>query len=100
MKMKCTPSSTPAPHCAFASCSGSRILWARERCPGADGGDDAKGGGRSNGTKDGMRLFCRRYGLELFVRIGVVGMKFEMTSLAISGMTGCSRLCSQKEHKK
>jgi GH15 family glucan-1,4-alpha-glucosidase len=30
----------------------------------------------------------------------VAGMKFETTSLSISGMTGYSRLCSQKEHKK
>ena len=30
----------------------------------------------------------------------VAAMKCETTSVAISGMTGCSRLCSQKEHKK
>jgi hypothetical protein len=50
------------------SYNGSRILRARERRPGADAGDDANGGGRSNGTKD-VRRFADVVALKLSVRM-------------------------------
>src|SRR5256885_14802705 len=57
--MACTLSSTPAPHRALVSCNGSRILRGENGVLDPTGREDAKGAGRSNGTKDVMRLFLR-----------------------------------------